>query len=180
MDTSAMREAATPQSCGSARCADAHGLRPWQPERGFTLIEMMITVAVISILAGVALPSYTDYITRSKIVEATTSLTDMRTRLEQYFLDSRQYPGSCIASAAGPAPAGKIYLPASSKYFTVTCALTATTFTVTASGNAGQGMGGFVYTVDQSNNQKTTSLPSGWAGAGASSTCWINKKIGDC
>lgn len=180
MDTSATREAATPQSCRSARGADAGGLRPRQPARGFTLIEMMITVAVIAILAGVALPSYTDYITRSKIVEATTSLTDMRTRLEQYFLDSRQYPGSCIAPAAGAAPAGQIYLPSSTKYFTVTCALTATTYTVTASGNAGQGMGGFVYTVDQSNNRKTTSLPSGWSGAGASSTCWISRKSGDC
>ncbi len=77
-------------------------------------------------------------------------------------------------------PAGKIYLPATSKYFTVTCALTATTYTVTATGNAAQGMGGFVYTVDQGNNRKTTGLPSGWSGAGASSTCWINRKSGDC
>jgi type IV pilus assembly protein PilE len=150
------------------------------PERGFTLIEMLITVAVVAILAAVALPTYTDYITRSKIVEATSNLTDMRTRLEQYFLDSRQYPASCIAPAVGPAPATKIYLPASSKYFTVTCVLTATTYTVTATGKATQAMGGFVYTIDQGNNRKTTGLPSGWSGAGAGSTCWISRKNGDC
>ena len=147
--------------------------------RGFTLVEVLITVAIVSILAAVALPSYTDYITRSKIIEATSSLSDLHVRLEQIFLDSRQYPASCVAPAAGPAPAGQIYLPAS-KYFTVTCALAATTYTVTATGDAAQAMGGFVYTIDQGNNRKTVSLPSGWSGAGASSTCWISRKNGDC
>jgi type IV pilus assembly protein PilE len=148
--------------------------------RGFTLIEVMITVAIVAILAAIALPSYTDYVTRSKIIEATSNLSDMRVRLEQYFLDSRQYPASCVASAAGPAPATQIYLPASSKFFTVTCALTATTYTVTATGKASGAMTGFVYTVDQANNRKTTGLPSGWSGAGGGSTCWVTRKNGDC
>jgi type IV pilus assembly protein PilE len=148
--------------------------------RGFTLIEVMITVAVVAILAAVALPTYADYVTRSKVVEATSSLSDMRVRLEQHFLDLRQYPGSCVVLAAGPAPAGNIYLPAGSKYFTFTCALTAASYTVTATGKATEHMGGFVYTIDQSNNRRTTSLPSGWSGAGSASTCWVIKKNGDC
>ena len=52
---------------------------------GFTLIEVMITVAVIAILAAVALPNYVEYVTRSRLVEAKTNLSDMRTRLEQYY-----------------------------------------------------------------------------------------------
>jgi type IV pilus assembly protein PilE len=149
-------------------------------DQGFTLLEVMITVAIVAVVAAVALPSYNDYVTRGRIVEATSSLSDMRTRLEQYFSDNRQYPASCIAPAAGPAPAGKIYLPAESKHFSVSCALTATTYTVTATGDASRGTGGFVYTIDEANNRRTTSLPPGWSGAGASSTCWINRKNGDC
>jgi len=138
---------------------------------GFTLIEMMITVAVIAILAAIALPAYFDYVTRSRLVEAKTNLADMRTRLEQYFLDNRSFPAACIAPAAGPAPAGNIYLPASAKFFAVTCALTATTYTVTATGL------GFVFTVDQANTRKTTTVPTGWT---ASNVCWIGRKNGDC
>ena len=73
---------------------------------GFTLIELMITVAVIAILAAIAIPAYGDYVRRSKITEASSSLSDMRNRLEQYFLDNRQFPVNCIPAAAGAAPVG--------------------------------------------------------------------------
>jgi type IV pilus assembly protein PilE len=148
--------------------------------RGFTLIEIMITVATLAIVAAVALPNYIDYITRSKIVEATSGLNDMRVRLEQYFADNRQYPTSCIAAAAAPAPAGKVYLPTAAKFFAFTCTLAATTYTVTATGDAAKGMAGFVYTIDQGSVRKTASLPAGWSGAGASSSCWVTRKSGDC
>src|SRR5215510_10547226 len=102
---------------------------------GFTLIEVMITAAVIAILAAVALPSYIDYLTRGKLVEARTNLSDMRTRLEQYFLDNRAYPTGCIAYATGAAPAGKIYLPESIKNFAIDCpTLSANAYTVRAQG----------------------------------------------
>jgi type IV pilus assembly protein PilE len=143
---------------------------------GFTLIEVMITVAIIAIIAAVALPNYIDYVTRSKIVEAKTNLSDMRTRLEQYFLDNRSYPAACIPVAPGPAGAGNIYLPASAKFFAVTCpTLTATTYTVTATGTGS--MAGFVYTIDQANTHATT----GTGPWGKTSTvCWVSRKNGDC
>ena len=84
---------------------------------GFTLIEVMITVAIVAILAAVAIPSYTDYITRSKIQEATTTLLAQRTKMEQYFQDQRTYSGACDPlnpNTVAPVPTGL-------KYFTVSC-----------------------------------------------------------
>jgi type IV pilus assembly protein PilE len=141
---------------------------------GFTLIELMITVAVIAILAAVALPSYIDYVTRSNLVEARTNLSDMRTRLEQYFLDNRAYPATCATYATGAAPAGTIYKPASIKNFQIDCTtLSATAYTVQA-----QGLG-FTFTIDQANNKVTVAVPSGWH-TPSPNTCWVMRKSGEC
>ena len=146
---------------------------------GFTLIEVMITVAIVAILAAIALPNYTDYVTRSKIVEAKTSLADMRTRLEQYFLDNRAYPAgpaNCVAATTVPAGAGNINLPANAKFFTVTCTtMTTTTYTITATGTGS--MAGFVYTIDQANTRATTGTGK-WGKTSAA--CWVSRKNGDC
>ena len=146
--------------------------------RGFTLIEAMITLAVLAILAAIATPSYSEYLRRAKIVEAIVGLSDMRTRLEQYFLDARAYPSACIPPGPGPAPTGQIYVPGGAKYFHIDCALTATTYTVTATGNGLEGMAGFVFTVDEAGRRTTAALPSGWRGSG--SPCWVTKKSGEC
>lgn len=147
---------------------------------GFTMIEVMITVAVVAILAAIVLPTYTEYVTRSKIVEAKTSLSDMRTRLEQYFLDNRKYPAApanCVAPGSGPAGAGNIALPAGTKFFTIDCsAMSPTAYTITATGIGS--MANFQFTIDQANTRATTNLPSGWSGKG--SACWVSRKNGDC
>ena len=139
--------------------------------RGFTLIELMIVVVVVAILAAVAVPAYTEYIQRGKLGEATSSLSEMRVRMEQYFQDNRTYVGACVAGTAAPLPAGR--------YFTYACSnLSTTGFTVTATGIAAQGTSGFTYSVDQTNVRTTVALPTGWTGAG--STCWVLKKDGSC
>lgn len=142
---------------------------------GFSLIELMIVVAVVAILSAIALPAYQDYVTRGKITEATSNLADMRVKLEQFFQDNRTYIGACVAGTAAPLPTG-------TRYFTFTCpTLTATAFTVTATGIAGVGMGGFAYSVDQANVQSTVivapALTDGWTGNAA---CWVTKKGGAC
>jgi type IV pilus assembly protein PilE len=176
---SALRE--RPQSDGVATPHPPHAnaVRERDATNGFTLIELMIVVAVIAILAGLAVPSYVDYVKRGNIVEATNNLSDLRGRLEQYFYDNRRYPGACIPSAAGSAPPGTIYLPDTMRYFAVTCVFpTATTYSLTATGVASEGMGGFAYTLNESNLRRTTGLPAGWSGAG--STCWVTKRGGSC
>lgn len=146
-------------------------------QRGFTLMELMIAVVVVAIITAIALPSYRDYVTRGKISEATSSLADMRVKLEQYFQDNRTYVGACAAGTAAP-------LPTATRYFSFTCpTLTDTAFTVTATGIPGQGMDGFVYTADQVNTQATTITASsdaaiaGWTG---NAGCWVVRKGGSC
>ena len=60
------------------------------------MIELMITVVVIGILAAVAYPSYTDYIRRGKISQATSELSAMRVRLEQYYHGGPLFCAKCF------------------------------------------------------------------------------------
>jgi type IV pilus assembly protein PilE len=59
--------------------------------RGFTLIEVMITVAIVAILAGVALPSYREHVRKSRRAEAQAYLMALASRQQQFLLDRRSY-----------------------------------------------------------------------------------------
>lgn len=116
------------------------------PVRGFTLIEVMVTVAIVAILAGIAWPAYTGYARRGQLPEATALLSDYRIKMEQYFQDNRNYgTGNCATGAITPAWAS---FNASAKYFDFTCALDATNgYVISATGKSGTLTSGYDYTV---------------------------------
>ena len=144
---------------------------------GFTLIELMIVVAVIGILAAIAMPMFSDYVTRSKIVDATTRLGDVRTQMEKSFMDNRTYISGGLCGVQ-TSVIDKINTDPS-RNFDITCplaSLTASTYQLQATGIASHGMSGFTYTIDQANVRTST----GPGGKYTSATCWAIRKDGSC
>jgi type IV pilus assembly protein PilE len=60
-------------------------------QRGFTLIELMVVIAIVGLLVSIAVPSYTDYVTRTKRATAKSFLVALADRQEQFFLDNKRY-----------------------------------------------------------------------------------------
>lgn len=72
------------------------------PNRGFTLVEMIIVVTMIAILASIAIPSYRNYVMRANRTVAKTSLVELQARQESYYVDRKRY-ATLLTSLAYPA-----------------------------------------------------------------------------
>jgi prepilin-type N-terminal cleavage/methylation domain-containing protein len=140
--------------------------------KGFTLVELMITVAIVAILAAIAIPNYRDYVIRGQLVDATQGLSAVRANMERYFQDNRTYLP--IGAFTPPCAAA---LVAYGK-FNINCPpIDATHFTAIAVGAAAP-LSGFTFTVDQNDNQVTTVAPPAPASFTGCPTAWITKTGG--
>ena len=147
---------------------------------GYTLIELMIAVAIVAILARIAIPSYVDYIRRGSLPEAFTYLNDYRVKMEQYYQDNRSYGnagGTTCANNNPPSWAG--FAPSGAKYFTFSCALQGSTgtgnqaYTLTATGIDGTRAEGHVYTLTQTLTQDVVQGTTKFKGATVTKSCWL-------
>jgi type IV pilus assembly protein PilE len=140
---------------------------------GFTLIELMIAVAIVAILAMVAVPSYSAYIMRGHLADAVSGLAATRAQMERHYQDNRSY----ATVGAFTTPCAAAAATRTFGHFVISCSGTpdATTFTLQAVGSGP--VSGFTFTVTQADVRATTAAATGW------NTCaskWLTKKGETC
>jgi type IV pilus assembly protein PilE len=156
---------------------------------GFTLIELMVAVAILAILSAIAVPAYSDYILRSHIASATSGLSAASAQMEQYFQDNRTYAAVGALSPPCLTPAFS-----SSSDFTITCnaipstppamtaagmgpSSTATGYTIVAYGNTAT-VAGFMYSYSSTGGATWSITGTTWGSL--SCNYWILKKASGC
>ncbi|MDE2369682.1 MAG: type IV pilin protein [Burkholderiales bacterium] len=139
-------------------------------QRGFTLIELMVAVAVIGVLGAVAYPSYLGQIAKSRRSDAKSALLATAQSLERYYSERSTYAGATLgAGCPGNAAAPSCVAPAASGNGFYTIAITAQSaagFTIQATPTgtqAGDACGSYTY--DQTGTKGVT-------GALAAASCW--------
>lgn len=137
--------------------------------RGFTLIELMVTVAIVGILSAVAYPVYSDYIIRGALADANTGLSTVQAQMERFYQDNRSYATTGTFTTPCSATGTSLVFGK----FTVSCsgAPSATAYKLQAVGSSS--VAGFTFTVTEANVRATTAAPSGW---NTCTTKWLMKK----
>ncbi len=152
--------------------------------RGFTLVELMIVVAIVALLAAIAVPNYRDYVRRAKVTEITSALMQYRAWMEQFYQDQRGYSAAgtteCGVADATPGPADGRVARLNLRSFTMTCAVVATvapvlpqTYIITGVGLATDDVKCYRFTVDQQDTRQFSqdsgvTWQAGWPAAAPS------------
>jgi type IV pilus assembly protein PilE len=133
---------------------------------GFTLMEVLIALALVGIMTAVALPMYGDYVLRSRLTEAFAALGAAQPSAEQFWSNGRTFEGFGVADG----------LPSDTANFGYALgAASASAYTITATGTGAAR--GFVFTIDQGGARATTAVPEGWV---TNATCWVDRRDGSC
>jgi len=106
-------------------------------ERGFTLIELMIVIAIIGILAAIAVPQYTDYVTRSRRTDGQSTLLQVAQELERCYTQFSAYNNTNCAVVTS----GAVSRTSPEGYYVIAAtgtALSASAFTLTATPQGAQ------------------------------------------
>ncbi len=116
-----------------------------QKQKGFTLIELMIVIAIIGILAAIAIPAYQDYIARSQASEAVSLMSGTKTPMAEAYSDTGSWPAvstvagtttgkyvNTITSTAAGSGTGEVTITATMKSSNVNASITGKTVLMTS------------------------------------------------
>ncbi len=136
--------------------------------KGFTLIELMVVVAIIGLLAAIAIPSYKDSTRRANRADAQITLSRLATLQERYFFRTNQYTGDFNDLISGVAD-NTTSITSDEGYYTIALTATASSWSLTATGTGDQANDTECATLTLTNLGAKTSTDSNNA---ASTECW--------
>src|SRR5271156_2242393 len=85
-------------------------------QKGFTLIELMIVIAIIGILAAIAIPAYQNYTIRAQVTEGLSLAAGWKTAISEYYAQNGAFPTGSTTAAAGAAGSVSVTGASSGKY----------------------------------------------------------------